>query len=97
MATTQALLYKALNLQVPVPYIYIWEPKWVIIVLADVLEPNGARPSAGTVLTMKFDIFVCQIWLPIRHVEYSFADMITFLYIANQIRRNLNTIWCDDA
>ena len=31
-------------------------PKFITIVPADVLAPNGARPSAGTVLTTKLDV-----------------------------------------
>ena len=32
--------------------IYIWDPNFVITVPADGLAPNGARPSAGTVMTV---------------------------------------------
>ena len=39
-----------------VPYKH--DPTLVIILPADGLAPNGARPSAGTVLTEKSDIFL---------------------------------------
>ena len=39
-------------------YIYIQDPDLLIItVLADGLAPNGARPSVGTMLTEKLDMF----------------------------------------
>ena len=36
-------------------YIYIWDPNLAVILLADDLATNGARPSASTVLTEKSD------------------------------------------
>ena len=42
------------------PYLgpaHIQDPDWVITVPADGLAPDGARPSAGTVMTTEFDMF----------------------------------------
>ena len=33
------------------------DPNFIISVLADVLAPNGARPSAGTVMTVELYTF----------------------------------------
>ena len=38
--------------------IYTWDPSFVSIVPADGLAPNGARPSAGTVLITKLHMFL---------------------------------------
>ena len=45
-------MYLILLLQLPVPYTH-----FVITLHADGLAPNGARPSACTVLTEKLDVF----------------------------------------
>ena len=37
--------------------IYMWDPNLVSTVPADGLAPNGARPSAGTMLITKFHMF----------------------------------------
>ena len=50
--------------------IYIWDMNLVITVPADVLAPNGARPSAGTVLTGDFNFFTDSV----KNSEYLFAD-----------------------
>ena len=48
-------------------YMYMWERNLIITMPADVLAPNGARPSAVTVLStesyiyMKFSIFLVVI------------------------------------
>ena len=34
------------------------DPNWVITMPADALAPSSARPSAGTVLTEKLDMFL---------------------------------------
>ena len=43
----------------PHPHIYTG-PNLVIIMPADALAPNGARPSAGTVLITKLDMSSCK-------------------------------------
>ena len=58
--------------------IYIQDPNFVITVPADVLAPNGARPSPGTVLTENLDMFSfkfrCLLMIPRDH----------FVYVPNQ-------------
>ena len=48
--------YYIRTLKVPIPCMYMQELNSVIIVPADVLAPNGARPSASMVLTKHLDM-----------------------------------------
>ena len=46
--------------------VYIRDPHPIIAVPADVLAPNGARPSAGTVMTGQLNIFLMKfLWLEV--------------------------------
>ena len=47
---TYICMYLSLSLSLYI-YIYIWELNFAITVISNVLAPNSARPSAGTVLT----------------------------------------------
>ena len=49
----------------------------VIAVSADVLADNGARQSAGTVLTIKFDMFSMEFhWFSQFHIGFWWPDDI---------------------
>ena len=67
--------------------VYKRDPYLVITVHADVLAPNGARPSAGTVMTTKSDMFsskfLWQSWFPIIYI------LMTSYKIDDEIPRNL--------
>ena len=58
--------------------IYTGDPNFVIIVPADGLAPEGAWPTAGTMLMMKFDIFFLFLsWFSLDSsdsVLYSLTD-----------------------
>ena len=50
-------------------------PDLVIIVPADDLAPKGARPSAGTALTTKFNMFSCRyLWLSWLFIYFRWPD-----------------------
>ena len=48
----------------------MWNPNFVINVPADGLIPNGARPSAGTVLTEKLNLFSSSLYMVINDSVY---------------------------
>ena len=56
---------------------YMWEQNFIITVPADVLAPNSARPSAGTMLNTEPFIYIYELftflWL-YHNFEYVFAD-----------------------
>ena len=54
-------------------YVYIWYQNYVITVPADGLAPNGARPSAGIVLTAE----------NISHVFFYFYSFFLFFFITS--------------
>ena len=52
-------------------------PSFVCTSPADALAPNGARPSAGTVMTSKLHMFSTKfLWLP--QISIYFAQMTSF-------------------
>ena len=66
-----------LHLSCTNPSIYVWDQNLVIPVPEDALAPNGARPSAGTVLTTKLDIFSFQVSLAVSDVVQLFINQMT--------------------
>ena len=50
--------------------VLIWDQYLVITVPADGLAPNGARPSAGTVLTIKLNMFfLLKLWAKFKFAQ----------------------------
>ena len=98
------------SLNVQIPYIYghfclslhvqnsvhIWDPHFVIIVPADGPAPNGAGPSAGTVLTTNLDTFPSQSFSVCQEFCITSLDQIDgFLQerrnsIANELELHLS-------
>ena len=58
-------------------HVYIWELNFVTTVPADVSAPNGARPSAGTMLNEELDKFTSKfIWLSMIAYHFYWYDNI---------------------
>ena len=55
----------------------------VIMLSADVLEPNSARPLAGTVLFIKQDVFY-EFASPINHIRRTFLKHTEVIQIYEQ-------------
>ena len=51
---------------------------------ADVLAPNGARPSVGTVMTTNLDIFSSQVSVTNQDL-YASTDQMTLFKIVEEI------------
>ena len=63
-------------------------PKFVTTAPADVLAPNGARTSAGTVLTEELDTFTSK-FLKLSRIPYYLYRHNDTIRMANEISRNL--------
>ena len=61
----------------------------ISIVSTDVLAPKGARPSAGTVLTMKLDLIVYIVSFTINDFKYVFI----FIELMTWWKRAAKILW----
>ena len=66
-----------------VMFINIWDRNLVITVPADVLAPNGARPSAGTVMTTQTDMVFFPRFCGFQLFHVPFSKQIQVIGIEN--------------
>ena len=65
----------------------------VITIPADGLAPNGARPSAGTVMTTKIDTFSLKLLWLLNIFDTFFAEQMMSFKMINEISWNLPALW----
>ena len=86
-----------LRLILEVLVLYIWNPNSIITEPANGLAPIGARPSAGTVMITKIDIFYVVDYLVyfsvIRKIILNFLQDVSRIF-DTQRHDNESHLWC---